>query len=104
MENGIFRALINNGAVLLALSAVFETAYFLPARYQRFKTVFSGILIAGACIAVMAAPFRIQSGIIFDTRSILISVTALIFGPVPASITAAAALAFRLFIGGIGTW
>ena len=34
----------------------------------------SNILIALTCSAVMSMPFTLQSGIIFDTRSILISV------------------------------
>ncbi|MDD4134031.1 MAG: EAL domain-containing protein [Eubacteriales bacterium] len=104
MEYGILAALINNAALLLALSVIHELAFFLPARYGRLRPVLSGLLIAAVCGAVMAVPFVLQSGIVYDTRSILISVAALIFGPVPALITVAAASVFRIIIGGPGIW
>ncbi len=34
----------------------------------------------------MSIPFQMETGIIFDTRSILISVTALTFGSIPSPI------------------
>ncbi len=103
MDRGVLLALFNNAALLLVLSVVFEVTYFLPSRYHRLQPVFSGILIALICSAVMSMPLKLQSGIIFDTRSILISVTALIFGVIPTVITVLVAVIFRLFVGGIGT-
>lgn len=97
------KALIDNAAILLVLSVVFEVSYLLPSRYHRLQPVFSGIMIAVICIVVMKIPFTLQPGIIYDTRSILISVTALIFGLVPTSVTVVAAAIFRLSIGGAGT-
>lgn len=95
-------ALLNNAALLLMLSVIYEATYFIPARYRKFQNIVSGILIATICIAIMSVPFTIQPGIVYDTRSILISVTGLIFGPVPTLITVAAASILRLSSGGAG--
>lgn len=96
-------ALFNNAALLLALSVIHELAALLPTKYQCLQKYFSGGSIALICIAIMLNPFTLQSGIIFDTRSVLISVTALVFGLVPTAITVAVAVIVRLFIGGSGT-
>ena len=103
MEWAILIALLNNAAQLLVLSVVYEVTYFLPATHQRMRSIFSGIFIALICIAIMSMPFTLQPGVIYDTRSILISVTALIFGAVPTIITAVAAAVYRLGLGGTGT-
>ncbi len=102
MERDILIALFNNAALLLALSVIYEVAYLLPLKTRNLQRTFIGVLIALTCSAVMSMPFTLQSGIIFDTRSILISVTALIFGAIPAAITVAVATGMRLFIGGAG--
>ncbi|MBN1777002.1 MAG: PAS domain S-box protein [Clostridiales bacterium] len=72
-------------------------------RYRRIQLIVTGVSTAAICLTIMALPYTLQPGLVFDTRSILISVTALVFGPVPAAITTAAALAFRISAGGIGT-
>ncbi|MCE5343376.1 MAG: PAS domain S-box protein, partial [Eubacteriales bacterium] len=102
MDHTVMIALCNNAAVLLGLSVVFEVTYLLPSKYRRMQQVFAGFMIAVICIVVMNIPFTFQPGIIYDTRSILISMTALIFGFVPTVIVAAIAAVFRLSIGGDG--
>lgn len=103
MEHTIWSALFTNAALLLALSVVYELTYLLPSRYRRFQPVYSGLMIAAICLAIMRMPFAFQPGLVYDTRSIIISVTALIFGPVPTFITVAVAVIFRLGLGGLGT-
>lgn len=103
MDNGILVALFNNAALLLVLSVIYDVVYFVPQRYRRLQPIFSGILISLICSIVMLVPFTLQSGIIFDTRSIIISVAALFFGLVPTSIVVAVTTIIRLFIGGSGT-
>ncbi len=98
----IFIPLIQNAAFLLGLSVIFEIAYGILLRYRRMQPVFNGLMIALICLAIMALPYTLQPGLVFDTRSILISVTALIFGFVPTLITVLAAVAYRLIAGGVG--
>ncbi len=102
MEQTIMSALINNAAMLLVLSVIYEATHRLPTRYSRIQPVFSGLLIAVICIAVMLIPFKLRPGLVYDTRTILLSVTALVFGPIPTAIAAGAATIFRIIIGGYG--
>lgn len=103
MEWDILITLFNNASILLALSIISEITNFLPSKYRRMQSLLSGILIAFICSAVMIMPFTFQSGIIFDTHSALISVTALIFGLAPTAIAVVMTCIVRLIIGGAGT-
>jgi PAS domain S-box-containing protein len=51
----------------------------------------------------MLIPVKYAPGIIFDGRSVVISLCALFFGPVSATISAALPAVLRVFQGGIGT-
>ncbi|MGE4445983.1 MAG: HD domain-containing phosphohydrolase [Synergistaceae bacterium] len=103
MDQTVFVPLFNNAALLLVLSVIYEATYLLPYKYRNMQPVFNGILIALICVLIMSMPFTLQPGVIYDTRSILICVTALFFGPIPTAVTVAAAALFRISIGGAGT-
>ncbi len=103
MDRTIFVAMYSNAALLLVLSVIYEVTYFIPSRYRRIKPIFDGLLIALICTAIMNMPLILQPGIVFDTRSILISVTGLFFGLIPTIITVAVASFIRVGIGGVGT-
>lgn len=102
MDHAVVSALLNNAAILLVLSVIFGSAYRMPFRDHRLKSVFCGLMIALICVAIMNVPFSLRTGILFDTLSILISVTALMFGPMQTWIVVAAAVAYRFGVGGIG--
>lgn len=102
MEQSGVMALLNNIALLLVMSVAYEVAYLLPSRWQRFQPVFNGILLSMICFAIMKLPFTLQAGIFYDTRSVLISVTALVFGIVPTAITSLTAIIVRIAVGGAG--
>lgn len=104
MQWDTLNALLNNAALLLVLSVIYEVVGFLPRKYQRLQPYFSGVFISLICTAIMLNPFILQSGIIFDTRSVLISVTALTFGFIPTVITVGVAIIVRLIIGGSGSF
>ncbi len=103
MDWAVFLPLIENASLLLVLSVIYETVNYFPLRFRRIQPLFNGALIAIICMIIMSLPYTLQPGLVFDTRSILISVAALIFGPIPTAITVAAALTYRLIAGGIGT-
>ncbi len=58
-------ALINNAALLLSLSMIYELTYLASVRLRRLQPYISGCFIAIICIIIMSAPFTLQSGIIF---------------------------------------
>jgi PAS domain S-box-containing protein len=96
--------LIYNASLLLALGIVYEISYLLPSKWKKLTSGINGILIGFICLLVMSFPYEMEQGIVFDTRSIMLSVAAVTFGAVPASIAAAMALVYRIaFIGGPGT-
>lgn len=95
--------LVHNISLLLALVLVFD---FIQAKIHpnkiSFPSVFSGFLIGGMGITLMVTPWVLIPGLIFDTRSVLLSVTGLFFGVVPTLIAMAITVAFRIYQGGAG--
>lgn len=95
--------LIYNLAILVTIS-VFSG--FIDHRYKRIHIVgqsLQGLLFGLATIVGMMNPFVLTEGIIFDGRSIIISLAAFFFGPVTGIITAVIATAYRLYLGGDGS-
>ncbi|MFA7419314.1 MAG: LytS/YhcK type 5TM receptor domain-containing protein [Melioribacteraceae bacterium] len=94
--------LIYNLAVLVALSVL---SGFVDSRFdrkQKIGKVLQGILFGSVAIVGMLYPFNFSEGIIFDGRSIVISLNTLFFGPLSGAISSIMALAYRNYLGGSG--
>lgn len=94
--------LIQNISLLLALVLAFD---FIHAKAHPNRISFqfiSGFLIGGIGITLMATPWVLLPGLIFDTRSVLLSVAGLFFGDIPTLIAMALTVAFRIYQGGTG--
>ena len=102
MNAALFLGLINNVALLMALIVVYEFSYTLCDRWKKAIPYMNGILIGFIGLAIMLVPFQLTTGIIFDTRSILISVSALTFGPIPSIVAALILITYRIALGGAG--
>jgi two-component system, cell cycle sensor histidine kinase and response regulator CckA len=103
MNNGPFIALISNVALLLAMVFVYDVASTRPLRLDsRTRQVFTGIGLGVITIAVMLTPWVLEPGIVFDTRSVLISISGLFFGLVPTIIVMLMSSALRIYQGGPG--
>ena len=94
--------LINNAALLLSLSLFNHLGHLMFEKRGRFAEIVDGLLIGMICIVVMSVPMTFTNGLVFDTRSILLSLSALVFGAIPTILAAAMAIAFRLSMGGVG--
>jgi PAS domain S-box-containing protein/diguanylate cyclase (GGDEF)-like protein len=81
---------------------VFEATYLISEQHRIFRQVVSSLFIVLVCVAIMSTPFVFDSGVVFDTRTIIISITSLVFGPIPAYVTMAVAILLRWSIGGVG--
>ncbi len=103
MQASIFLGLINNTALLLALWAIYGMVSMRSNLKSIWEKVLSGIAIGGLGIAVMFSTLPFSPGVVFDTRSILLSISGLFFGFVPSAIAAAMTSAFRLWQGGAGS-
>jgi PAS domain S-box-containing protein len=104
MQNSIFVALVQNAALLLALALVFDMSIrHWKLRRVSLQQVLIGLVVGGIGIAVMTTHWQYEPGIIFDTRSVLLSVTGLFFGPLPTIIAALMTAVFRYQQGGAAT-
>lgn len=100
----MFIPIFNNISLLVTLSV----AYVFLIRYldQSKKTVqvFSGVLFGFFIILAIANAVEIEPGLIFDGRSIVLSVAGVFAGPIAAVIAALMAAWFRIQVGGPGMW
>ncbi|MCJ8500143.1 LytS/YhcK type 5TM receptor domain-containing protein [Desulfatitalea alkaliphila] len=98
----IYLDLIFNLALLVALSVV---SAFIEERWpkQRWSgALLQGVLFGGAAVIGMLRPLDLGAGLIFDGRSVMLSLCALFFGPMAATVAALMALACRFWLGGVG--
>lgn len=103
MQASIFLGLINNTALLLALWAIYGMVSMRSSLKSIWEKVLSGIAIGGLGIAVMFSTLPFSPGVVFDTRSILLSISGLFFGFIPSAIAAIMTSLFRIWQGGAGT-
>jgi PAS domain S-box-containing protein len=103
MNCNVVFELIRNTAFLFALSFVYEFRYIIKIKNKTYSQIINGCLIGLIGVAIMSVPFTFANGLIFDTRSVLIGVTAIIFGTIPAVVTMIITSAYRIIIGGSGT-
>ena len=95
--------LIKAASMLLALSLL----QGLIARYFRsqpmLEKVLSGGLFGAICVIGMMAPIEPVPGVIFDPRSVVLSMAGLFGGPVVGIIAGIIAGSYRAWLGGVGT-
>lgn len=102
---GILNSLVQNIILLFGLGFIFAAATSRTKKKLKIKSqVFVGLLLGGVVYLIMLDPFIFDEGLVFDTRSVLLSVTGLFFGAVPTSIAALVAIIYRLYIGGSGVY
>jgi LytS/YehU family sensor histidine kinase len=105
-----------SGAVLVLLRLIQNIALLamlaigLQILAQRIKSrpaelhIAEGLLFGLACIVGMMAPVHFAPGIIYDGRSLVLSLAGLFSGPIPDIIAALISGAYRLYLGGSGAW
>lgn len=98
----IYLSLIHNISLLVALTFVHSLLVRRLSRDGVAYPLLSGLLFGGVCVIVMMTPVILQPGLIFDSRTLILSVAGLFCGPLTALIAAVIAAAYRLWLGGIG--
>src|SRR5450756_688598 len=68
------------------------------------RQAIAGIAIGTIGIFVMLMPWTFATGIIFDTRSVLLAVSGLFFGTIPTVIAILMTSSYRMALGGSGMW
>lgn len=103
MDTKILIGLVNNIALLLAMCLVYDTvAVSTDSARLALKHVISGAILGVIGVAVMMNPLQWYPGIIYDTRSVLLCVSGLFFGPVATLVAMGITSAYRLHLGGSG--
>ncbi len=104
IENG-FHLLMYNATILLSTALLFDIAKI---RWHQnlfgIQRIFVGLILGFIGIMLMANPWNFAPGIIFDTRSILLSISGLFFGLVPTIIAMIMTSIFRYLQGGVAAW
>lgn len=100
----MFVPIIYNAALLVLLVLVLDI--FLSKRFRRISAnrIITGIVLGLIGVAVMLNPWQAAEGVVFDTRSVLLSIAGLFFGLVPAVIAAILTSAYRIYEGGVGAF
>ncbi|HSW68279.1 MAG TPA: LytS/YhcK type 5TM receptor domain-containing protein [Bacteroidales bacterium] len=98
----IILELISNLTLLLALGVL---SGFIDKRWDRhtiYGKLSQGLLFGIVCVIGLLKPVVYAEGIIFDGRSIVISLASLFFGPISGVLTAVIAAGMRINLGGQG--
>ena len=97
-------ALAQNLALLIALATAYRIMSIRWDERSLRHQLVTGLLFGLAALIGMLTPVRLMEGLIFDGRSIILSVAGFIGGPLVAVIAATLAVALRLSIGGVGVF
>lgn len=93
---------VTNIALLLILSVVYATYPFKDYKTLSSHRILVGCVVGVFGILIMLKPFVLATGVVFDSRSILICVTGMFFGFVPAALASFIMALYRIFTGGSG--
>jgi PAS domain S-box-containing protein len=94
--------LVQNVALLLALSVGYD---LISERWERASWVagvFQGVLFGGIAIIGMMAPVVFAPGVVYDGRSVVLAAAGFISGPIVAATASVAAGIYRSILGGPG--
>ncbi len=105
MNKLIIIELLQNTAILLAFSMLHEEFWIKKKNTKTimFKVI-TGFILGGIGIVIMLTPWTFAPGIIFDTRSVMLSISGLFFGAIPTIIAMVITGIFRYSNGGDGVW
>ncbi|MBU0997427.1 MAG: diguanylate cyclase [Firmicutes bacterium] len=96
--------LIRNSVLLFALVFVYGATNFKPKEKLLNKKILLGLIIGGFSVLIMLNPWTSAPGLIFDTRSVLLSVTGMFFGWGTTLISVVISMVYRIIVGGAGVY
>lgn len=103
-ELAVITELIQNSILLFALVFIFGASNMKPDSKEIIKKIILGLVIGSFAIMIMAFPWKLEEGLIFDSRSVLLSITGAFFSPLTSIIAMVAALVYRIILGGVGVY
>lgn len=105
MKESFIVALLQNTAILLSFAMLYENFWLKDDRKKNiFTQIVTGLIISAIGILLMFTPWLLVPGIVFDTRSVMLSVAGLFFGMIPTIVAIIITAIVRFIIGGEGMW
>jgi len=95
---------INNAALLLALSVLSTYLRYRWFKEFRVKELVLGVLYGLFTVIAMSMPMTLTPGVFFDGRSIILGLAGLFESPVVVIVAAVMGSAYRIYLGGTGTF
>lgn len=102
MDTGLIINIIYNASLLLALFLVYTTIQTKTIKPTGVYKIVVGIVFGLVGVAIMFNPHKLEPGVFLDGRSVLIGITGMFMGAVPAAIVSAITIAYRIYTGGEG--
>lgn len=96
--------MVNNSAILISLSLIYDWFFLRYDKPATIRKLAAGAVLGAIGILVMLVPLTLRPGLIFDTRSIVLSITGLFFGFIPTLTACAMTALLRILQGGVGMW
>lgn len=104
MERDFLTGLIQNAALLIALTTFYTFIVRFREEHSRLKPLALGLLFGTVAILGMRMPVRYAEGIFYDGRSIILTLAGLFGGGGTALVAGTLAALYRLEVGGPGVW
>lgn len=105
MKDSIIIGLLQNTAILIAFAMIYQNIW-IKNEYSKniLAKILTGLILSSIGIVIMYTPWTFVPGIVFDTRSVILSISGLFFGTIPTLILIFITGSVRAFIGGDGQW
>lgn len=104
MTQNVFEGLIHSAALLIATAFIYDLLTIrCQSRQSLYRKILTGFLLGVLGMILMLVPWRYTPGIIFDTRSVVISIAGLYFGLIPTAVAMIMTSILRFFQGGAAT-
>ncbi|MCJ7806480.1 MAG: diguanylate cyclase [Clostridia bacterium] len=98
----MFLVYIQNTALLVSLIVIYTVFTHRLGKKNNYYLIISGVLFGAVAIFGMMMPFEFTPGIIFDGRSIVLSLAGLFGGPITGMVAAILTATYRMWLGGAG--
>lgn len=100
----IFHALYDNVVLLFVLGFFMSRMAEKMHERSRYTSCLAGLAFGIVSVLSMYNTFQLETGIVFDARSVILSVGGLIYGLPAALVASVIAVAYRLYQGGAGVY
>jgi len=98
-------SLVQNVAVLLSFTLLYDYFWLNSTKKQSFfRKIYIGFFIGIISFILILTSGKLTPGVVFDTRSVVLSVSGLFFGEIPTLIAMIMSAAYRIYLGGDGMY